>query len=92
LVTAIKAIKHLSTSPQLIEILQNSNAMEILVGILGKSIKGAHANVSRIMAVLCGGLDDTGDLFAHIPDCVQYDQTLKSSTRGSSFQRYYTST
>ncbi|WVF69329.1 hypothetical protein IAT40_004105 [Kwoniella sp. CBS 6097] len=44
LVTAIKAIKHLSTSPQLIEILQNSNAMEILVGLLGKCIKGAHAN------------------------------------------------
>ncbi|OCF43911.1 STE/STE11/CDC15 protein kinase [Kwoniella heveanensis CBS 569] len=44
LVTAIKAIKHLSTSPQLIEILQNSNAMEILVGLLGKCIKGVHAN------------------------------------------------
>ncbi|OXG28291.1 STE-group protein kinase [Cryptococcus neoformans Ze90-1] len=44
LVTAIKAIKHLSTSPQLIEVLQNSNAMEILVDILGKSIKGSHSN------------------------------------------------
>ncbi|WWD18350.1 hypothetical protein CI109_102800 [Kwoniella shandongensis] len=44
LVTAIKAIKHLSTSPQLIEVLQNSNAMEILVGLLGKSIKGSHSN------------------------------------------------
>ncbi|WVR06241.1 hypothetical protein IAU60_003271 [Kwoniella sp. DSM 27419] len=44
LVTAIKAIKHLSTSPQLIEILQNSNAMQILVDLLGKCIKGAHAN------------------------------------------------
>ncbi|GFZ45328.1 non-specific serine/threonine protein kinase [Saitozyma sp. JCM 24511] len=44
LVTAIKAIKHLSTSPQLIEVLQNSNAMEILVALLGKSIKGTHAN------------------------------------------------
>jgi hypothetical protein len=46
LVIAIKAIKHLATSPQLIEVLQNSNAMEILVGLLGKNIKGAHANVS----------------------------------------------
>jgi hypothetical protein len=45
LVVAIKAIKHLATSPQLIEVLQNSNAMEILVGLLGKTIKGAHANV-----------------------------------------------
>ena len=47
LVIAIKAIKHLSTSPQLIEVLQNSNAMEILVGILGKNIKSSHANVSQ---------------------------------------------
>lgn len=44
LVTAIKAIKHLSTSPQLIEVLQNSNAMEILVDLLGKNIKGSHSN------------------------------------------------
>nr|ODO01011.1 STE/STE11/CDC15 protein kinase [Cryptococcus depauperatus CBS 7855] len=44
LITAIKAVKHLSTSPQLIEVLQNSNAMEILVEVLGKSIKGSHSN------------------------------------------------
>ncbi|WVQ72942.1 hypothetical protein IAR50_002504 [Cryptococcus sp. DSM 104548] len=44
LIIAIKAIKHLSTSPQLIEVLQNSNAMEILVELLGKSIKGSHSN------------------------------------------------
>lgn len=46
LVTAIKAIKHLSTSPQLIEVLQNSNAMEVLVGLLGKTTRGLHSNVS----------------------------------------------
>ena len=44
--TAIKAIKHLSTSPQLIDILQNSNAMEVLVSLLGNTMKGSHANVS----------------------------------------------
>jgi hypothetical protein len=48
LVIAIKAIKHLSTSPQLIEVLQNSNAMEVLVGLLGKTLKGPHANVSGL--------------------------------------------
>ncbi|KAK4686255.1 hypothetical protein P7C73_g3874, partial [Tremellales sp. Uapishka_1] len=43
--TAIKAIKHLSTSPQLIDVLQNSNAMEVLVLLLGKNIKGgSHSN------------------------------------------------
>lgn len=46
LVVAVKAIKHLSTSPQLIEVLQNSNALEVLVGLLGKMMKGAHGNVS----------------------------------------------
>ena len=46
LVVCIKAIKHLSTSTQLIEVLQNSNGMEALVSLLGKCIKGAHANVS----------------------------------------------
>ncbi|RXK41642.1 STE/STE11/CDC15 protein kinase [Tremella mesenterica] len=44
LVVAVKAIKHLSTSPQLIEVLQNSNAMEVLVNILGKNMKGLHSN------------------------------------------------
>ncbi|WRT67650.1 uncharacterized protein IL334_004622 [Kwoniella shivajii] len=44
LVTAIKAIKHLSTSPQLIEILQNSNAMEVLVGVLARNMKGVHSS------------------------------------------------
>lgn len=44
LVTAIKGVKHLSTSPQLIEVLQNSNAMEILVALLGKTLKGSYSN------------------------------------------------
>lgn len=43
---AVKAIKHLSTSPQLIEVLQNSNALEVLVGLLGRMMKGLHGNVS----------------------------------------------
>lgn len=44
LVTAIKAIKHLATSPQLIEVLQNSNAMEVLVELLGDTLKGSFSN------------------------------------------------
>lgn len=44
LVTAIKAIKHLATSPQLIEVLQNSNAMEVLVELLGETLKGSFSN------------------------------------------------
>lgn len=44
LVTAIKAVKHLATNPKLIEVLQNSNAMEELVELLGKSLKGSYSN------------------------------------------------
>ncbi|WWC70634.1 uncharacterized protein I206_104585 [Kwoniella pini CBS 10737] len=44
LVVAIKAIKHLSTSSQLIEVLQNANGLEILVGILSRNMKGAYAS------------------------------------------------
>jgi len=74
-VTAIKAIKHLSTSPQLIEVLQNSNAMEILVGILGKSIKGTHANVSLLESVE-NQAHETGDMLSHISDRLQYDSVV----------------
>lgn len=44
LVTAIKAVKHLATHPQLVEVLQNSNAVEILVYLLGKTVKGSYSN------------------------------------------------
>ena len=45
LLVAIKAIKHLATSPQLIETLQNSMAMNVLVSLLDRTIKKAHGNV-----------------------------------------------
>ncbi|WWC62426.1 uncharacterized protein I303_105022 [Kwoniella dejecticola CBS 10117] len=44
LVLAIKAIKHLSTASQLIEVLQNANGLEILVGILSRNMKGTYAS------------------------------------------------
>ncbi|WWC88803.1 uncharacterized protein L201_003716 [Kwoniella dendrophila CBS 6074] len=54
LVLAIKAIKHLSTAPQLIEVLQNSNGMEILVGILSRNMKGSFATeiVSNLLQTI----------------------------------------
>jgi hypothetical protein len=44
LVTATKAIKHLATHPKLIEVLQHSNAVEVLVNLLGKSLIGSYSN------------------------------------------------
>jgi hypothetical protein len=46
LATALKSIKHLAASPQLIEVLQNSNAMECLVSLLGKTMKEDNKVVS----------------------------------------------
>jgi hypothetical protein len=39
LASSLKSMKHLAASPQLIEVLQNSNAMEVLVSLLGKTLK-----------------------------------------------------
>lgn len=47
LATSLKSIKHLAASPHLIEVLQNSNAMEVLVSILGKTLKDDNKIVRR---------------------------------------------
>lgn len=73
--TAIKAIKHLSTSPQLIEILQNSNAMEVLVSLLGKNVKGSHSNVSQPIPRSGPQLMNAQEICSHI------FQTIYSMTR-----------
>mgnify|MGYP006876470560 CR=1 FL=1 len=75
--TIIKAIKHLSTNPRLIEVLQNSNAMEVLVGVLAKCIKGTHANVSDLLKSECRA-EQAGNLFAHLPDDLQHDSVVQS--------------
>lgn len=88
LVTAIKAIKHLSTSPQLIEVLQNSNATEILVRLLAETARGAHCNVSYSFYQLgLFLLIIAGDLLAHIPNNLLNVPTLQSKTRGSGIER-----
>ena len=41
----LKAIKHLSMNPTLLEVLQNANAIEILVRILDEQSSGPHGTV-----------------------------------------------
>lgn len=43
LVLLLKAIKHLSMSPSLLDVLQNTNAIEILVTILANQMGGQHS-------------------------------------------------
>lgn len=45
LVIILKAIKHLSMNATLLEVLQNANALEILVRILDEQGSGPHSTV-----------------------------------------------
>jgi hypothetical protein len=51
--SSLKSIKHLAASPQLIEVLQNSNAMEVLVSLLGKTLKDDN-KIVRLGSLRCG--------------------------------------
>ena len=42
----LKAVKHLSMNATLLEVLQNANALEILVRILDEQSSGPHSTVS----------------------------------------------
>lgn len=49
LVQMLKAVKHLSMNASLLEVLQNANAIEILVRILGEHSAGLHSTVSNAL-------------------------------------------
>jgi len=46
LVQMLKAVKHLSMNPNLLEVLQNANAIEILIKLLDEDKTGPHNTVS----------------------------------------------
>jgi hypothetical protein len=45
LVQMVKAVKHLSMNSTILEVLQNANAIEILVRILDEQSSGPHSTV-----------------------------------------------
>jgi hypothetical protein len=45
LVQMLKAVKHLSMNATLLEVLQNANALEILIRILDEQSSGPHSTV-----------------------------------------------
>ena len=47
LVHILKAVKHLSMNPSMLEVLQNANAIEILVNILDEHSAGPHSTVRQ---------------------------------------------
>ena len=52
LVNMLKAVKHLSMNATLLEVLQNANAIEILVKILEEQSSGPYSTVSRRSSAL----------------------------------------
>ena len=48
LVQMLKAVKHLSMNATLLEVLQNANALEILIRILDEQSSGPHSTVGFI--------------------------------------------
>ena len=51
LVQMLKAVKHLSMNATLLEVLQNANALEILIRILDEQSSGSHSTVSLFFQI-----------------------------------------
>lgn len=47
----LKAVKHLSMNATMLEVLQNANAIEILIRILEEQTSGPHSTVRIILFV-----------------------------------------
>ena len=47
----LKAVKHLSMNATLLEVLQNANALEILIRILDEQSSGPHSTVKKLVSV-----------------------------------------
>lgn len=65
----LKAVKHLSMNATLLEVLQNANAIEILVRILEKQSSGPHSTVSLKLIPRKHTLSQfIGNVKSHLPD------------------------
>jgi hypothetical protein len=51
-VQLLKAIKHLSMNPTLLDVLQNANAIDILVRVLDEQTSGSHSTVNVLRLIL----------------------------------------
>lgn len=80
LVQMLKAVKHLSMNATLLEVLQNANALDILIRVLDKQCSGPDGTVSELALcfalplLLCRKIDftgDTGNVQSHLPNVLQ---------------------
>lgn len=71
LVNMLKAVKHLSMNATLLEVLQNANALEILIRLLDEQSSGSYSAASIFpfaYSIPCSSPPLTGGLESHIPD------------------------
>jgi hypothetical protein len=52
LVQMLKAVKHLSMNATLLDVLQNANALEVLIRILDEQSSGLHGTVRKPVMIL----------------------------------------
>lgn len=69
----LKAVKHLSMNSNLLEVLQNANAIEILIRLLDEDRAGPHGTVGppSDVRVLLYMLYLLGDIQLHLPNVLQ---------------------
>ena len=93
LVQMLKAVKHLSMNATLLEVLQNANALEILIRILDEQSSGPHSTVGfyifefgdyRLHVLALGNLQSC------IPDMLQPLSFEQDPSRRSCASRHHT--
>jgi len=93
LVQMLKAVKHLSMNATLHEVLQNANALEILIRILEEQSSGPHSTVSHIIflsIVGCLIVCTTGNFQPRLPNLLQPLSPEQITTRRSRTSWYHT--
>jgi hypothetical protein len=82
----LKAIKHLSMSPVLLDVLQNANAIEILVKILDDHSLGPHGTVSFSLVSLDRRLIRAQEISNHIFQTIYHMCRLNKSRQEEAAQ------
>jgi uncharacterized hydantoinase/oxoprolinase family protein len=70
----LKAVKHLSMNATLLDVLQNANALEILIRLLDELSAGPHCAVRDFLVTMCHQnfiFVNVGSIQSHIPNVLQ---------------------
>jgi hypothetical protein len=91
LVHMLKAVKHLSMNATLLDVLQNANALEILIRLLDEQISGPYSAVCTTFDLRIHGLTCfSGNLQPYLPNMLQPVSIEQVKTGGSGAGWNYT--